>query len=604
MSLENDPGTPVPQEQNDARLNGGTPASTQKTSTRFHLRKYRTFAVIHYIEDVWDSFSLFERALMFVGFAGIIVSTAMMLKALNVEITTEVPIHGGSFTEGMIGSPRFINPVLAVSDTDRALTSLIYSGLLRVTAENAIITDLASTYEISADGKEYTFKIRPEAIFHDGTPITSDDVAFTIAMAKDPMIKGPHRAEWEGVTVETPDTHTVVMKLDKAYAPFIYNTTLGILPKHVWANLTHEEIPFSTLNIQAVGSGPYKFDSVSYESSGIPKSFNLTAFPRFTLGEPYVSMIYMQFYNNTEDLIAAANGGAVDSYGGISSEEYAAFSVNEKTARTFTLPRVFAVFFNQQKNPELADVHVRDALSKAIDKIEVTQSVLHGFAIPLDGPLPTHTTPFANSLDFTKSREEAIAVLAKAGWEKDPKTQILTKDKNELSITLATANTDELKTATRLVAERWRGLGVRVKVEFYDPGDLNQSLVRPRAFDALLFGQVIGRDSDVFAFWHSSQREDPGLNITQYSDKTVDALLEKARTITDPKERTLLFEKLRKQLLKDVPAAFLYVPEYIYKTPDNVQHATLPENAESFERFNSIYTWYIDSTRVWNFFIN
>jgi peptide/nickel transport system substrate-binding protein len=567
------------------------------------LRKHRTIGAIGYLERLWDSFSLFERALGFVAFAGLIVSTAIMLKVLNVEITTEVPIRGGSFTEGMVGSPRFINPVLAVSDTDRTLTSLVFSGLLRVTAEGTIIPDLANGYEISEDGKTYTFSIRPDALFHDGTPVTSDDVAFTIQMAKDPIIKGPHRAEWEGVTVHTPDTHTVVMQLEKAYAPFIYNATLGIIPKHVWVNLTHEEIPFSKVNISAIGSGPYAFESVSYDAGGIPKSYALRAFPRFALGEPYVTNLYITFFNNTQDLIAAGARGSVDSYGGISAEEYSSILTESQKAQTFTLPRVFAVFFNQFKNTKLADVHVREALSRSIDKIEVTQTVLHGFAIPLDGPLPTHTTPFVNSLDFSKAREEAIAELAKAGWEKDERTQILTKDKEELSITLATANTEELKTATRLVAERWRSLGVRVKVEFYDPGDLNQLIVRPRAFDALLFGQVIGRDGDVFAFWHSSQREDPGLNITQYSEKTVDQMLEKARTVTDPEDRTLLFEKLRRQLLKDVPAAFLYVPEYMYRAPAHVQHVTLPENAESFERFNSIYTWYIDSTRVWNFFI-
>jgi peptide/nickel transport system substrate-binding protein len=219
--------------------------------------------------DTYEKFTASGRAL-FYFFAGLlVVSTVGLLFILEQSVVVPAPARGGSLQEGIIGSPRFINPVLALSDADRDLTALVYSGLMRATPEGSYAPDLASHFDLSEDGKVYTFYLRTEAIFHDGKPVTADDVVFTIQKTQDPALKSPMRANWDGVAVEAVDATTVRFTLKSPYAPFIENTTLGVLPKHLWGEVSDEEFPFSELNTSPVGSGPYRVRSVERSPGGI-----------------------------------------------------------------------------------------------------------------------------------------------------------------------------------------------------------------------------------------------------------------------------------------------------------------------------------------------
>ena len=157
-----------------------------------------------------------------------------MLLKVNQYFIVEVPSSGGIYKEGIVGTPRFINPVLSISDADRDLTSLVYSGLMRQHTDDTLIPDLAETVEISEDGLSYFFKIRDDAVFHDGEPVTSEDIIFTILTTQNPIIKSPKRANWDGITIEKIDDKNLTFHLQQPYAPFLNNTTLGILPKHIW----------------------------------------------------------------------------------------------------------------------------------------------------------------------------------------------------------------------------------------------------------------------------------------------------------------------------------------------------------------------------------
>ena len=173
------------------------------------------------LQDLTDSLGRGSRSL-FIFFAILLcVSSAGLLYTLKQSLVVRVPSQGGSLSEGVIGSPRFINPVLAISDADRDLTALAYSGLLRATPGGGYEPDLAEGYAVSDDNKTYTFTLRENITFHDGTPVTSQDVAYTVQKAQDPALKSPLRANWDGIRVETPDARTVRFVMRAAYAPFI-----------------------------------------------------------------------------------------------------------------------------------------------------------------------------------------------------------------------------------------------------------------------------------------------------------------------------------------------------------------------------------------------
>src|SRR3990167_1323194 len=219
------------------------------------------------LEGMLRALSPSERLVLY-GFSILLAASALALLAgLNSSVSVTVPAPGGELIEGQVGSARFINPILTISQADEDISKLVYSGLMR-SLPDGIIPDLAQSYEISEDGTTYTFTLREGATFHDGTPVTADDVLFTVAAAQNPDIKSPRRADWDGVQVSSPDARTVVFKLAHAYAPFIENAALGILPKHVWKDVPAAEFPFSPANTRPIGSGPFRIETVSTDATG------------------------------------------------------------------------------------------------------------------------------------------------------------------------------------------------------------------------------------------------------------------------------------------------------------------------------------------------
>jgi len=565
----------------------------------------------------YSQFSQGSRAL-FLFFAGLcIFSSVALVYLLNESLLVAVPAYGGSMSEGIIGSPRFINPILAVSDSDRDLTSLMYSGLLRATPEGDYVPDLAESYTISPDGKTYTFVLRPNATFHNGKAVTADDVVFTIQKAQDPALKSPVRANWDGVVVAAVDAHTVQFTLKQPYAPFVENATLGILPKALWQNVSDDEFSFSDLNTQPVGSGPFKIGSISRSASGIPSSYDLAPFKNYTLGEPYIGTLTLRFYQSEDALVAALKSKDIDAASGISPESIA--SLSNFTIEKAPLNRVFGVFFNQNQSVVLRDKDVRKALEDAIDRDALLAKVLGGYGTALTGPVPpsligsqvASTSDAASSTLVTGDLAAAAQQeLIKKGWTlgSDGVLQKTTgsgktASTERLEFNLATDNVPELRASAEYVKDVWGKMGAKVNVQIFDQGDLSQNVIRPRKYDALLFGEVIGRELDLFAFWDSSQRNDPGLNIALYANSTADKILGQLRTTSSESERASLYAQFENQLSADIPAIFLYAPDFVYIVPKELAGLDLGFIETPSDRFLSVTNWHLETDAVWSIFV-
>ncbi len=549
---------------------------------------------------------------LFVFFAALLlVSSLGLLYLLEQQIVVEVPSYGGSLDEGIIGSPRFINPILAISDADRDLSALVYSGLLRATPQGGYEPDLASSYEISPDGKTYTFTLRPNASFHDGSAVSSADVVYTVQKAQDPALKSPLRANWDGVLADAPDTHTVRFTLKQPYAPFIENLTLGILPKARWESVSDEEFPFSELNTQPVGSGPYRLESVARTSSGIPSVYTLSSYGKYALGAPYLERVTLHFYQSESTLLVALNRGEVDSASGLSPSNLA--DLPAQNVKTSPLNRIFGVFFNQNQSVVLRDKAVRQALDQAINRQDLVQQVLQGYGTPLSSPVPPTLSDAAGYTQASSSNAElaaaARAQLVAAGWSAG-QDGILSKtvgtgakaQTTVLQFDLTTANVPELRAAAEYLRVQWGAVGARVNVKIFEQGDLAQNVIRPRKYDALLFGEVVGRELDLFAFWHSSQRNDPGLNIAGYANAAADKALEALRTTALPEQRQELLSNFLTELSHDTPAVFLYAPDFVYSIPNDIAGVDLGFIETPSDRFLSLPLWHRETDTVWPFF--
>lgn len=577
-----------------------------KESLRGHLKKEWHIPYFNKVKNVVENFSLTEKVIFLFFTIILLSSTLSLLWQINKNFLVEVPDYGGSLSEGVIGSPRFVNPLLATTDSDRDLTALVYSGLLKVDSKGELLPDMAESYTISDDGLIYTFVLKKNLKFHDGTKMTADDVVFTIEKAKDIILKSPRKANWDGVTVQKIDDLTVQFILKQPYSPFIQNMTLGILPKHIWKNITSEEFPFSQYNLKAVGSGPYMIDSIQYTSGGLPSEYKLKAFSKYATGEAYITTLLIKSYTNEKDLLDAYNNGDVESVHGISADKVSSLKNSNNINMVSPLPRVFGVFFNQNVAPVFANKEVRVALDMVVNKKEIVDSVLGGFGEIADGPIPSKTKGGDTLVFDTEAQiEKAKALLITNGWKQNTDGIFEKNDKKSstiLAFSISTGSAPELKLTAQLLQKQWQKLGAKVDVKIFDIGDLNQNIIRPRKYDALLFGEIIGRDMDLFPFWHSSERIDPGLNIAMYTNLKADSILESIRKTTDTEKQNKLYNDFSQEIKKDTPAIFLYSPYFIYNIPERVHNVTLGQLTTPAERFGEIEDWYIETNNVWKIF--
>lgn len=537
------------------------------------LRVYRSLSP----EKVLVLFTLIALSVSFI-FAACI--------TFNNRFLVTVPSYGGELKEGIIGTPRFINPVLATGDQDRDLTMLVFAGLTKRGEDGSVILDMAESVTESEDGLRFVATLKSGAYFHDGKKVTADDVIYTISLVQNPLIKSPHRVEWEGVTLEKSAENQVIFTLKKPFPLFMETLSLGILPKHVWKNLTEDQISLSDFNIHAVGSGPYAIKNIVTES-GIPTVFSLRAHERYTLGRPYIESLTISTYQNEKYLMKAFADNDITRIHGVSPEKVTSLSLATSSIKTSLLPRTFAIFFNPNKSSPLADKNVRAALQMAINKQAIVDQVLLKYGKVINTPYPFDNEDQPSEYDIEKSKN----LLAKS---KAFKTASST-----FEITLATANTDEMKKVAEMIKDDWAKIGVRVTIAIYDVSDLNQNIIKERDFQALLFGAITESPSDLYAFWHSSQRTYPGLNISNYVSKKLDENLEILRSTKDEAERATAYGEVKKEFLEEIPGIFLFAPSLIYITNDK-NTSTLPRYSyDNASRFMLVESWYRYTDKIW-----
>ncbi len=558
---------------------------------RFHLPSSSALR-----EGLW-SLSFLERALLWLLAAFLAGSTLVMVIQIRSAFLTSVPRSGGELVEGIVGTPRFINPVIARSEADKDLSALVYSGLMRPRSDGTLIPDLAESYTVSPDATLYTFILRNDLVFHDGTPITADDIVYTISVIQNPLIGSPLLRAWEGITAKAVDSHTVTFKLGKPYAHFIDNTTIGILPRHIWQETNEETFSVSSKNVEPVGSGPFRVDTIERDDAGVPIAYHLERFSEFALGEAYLERITFRMYGNEKDVFEAYEKGVVTSFKDVSPLNARTLADQGARVEVYTLPRVFALFFNQNHNEIFADHAVREALSVAVNRKNIIDEVLYGYGVPITGPLPPPFKHVTESQKETGTIRQAQQILENAGWEKGS-DGVYTNGTQRLSFSIATTNASELRATGEILERVFDAIGADATLEVFDLGSLHQDIIRPRSYDALLFGQVVGRAGDLFPFWHSSQRNDPGLNTALYTNITVDDILGDIRTTLDTVKREELYASLDKEIQADIPALFLYSPDLLYVLPADLKGVAVGSIDESSERFMSVYEWHTGTRNV------
>lgn len=554
------------------------------------------------IKKIFRALSKKERRIIYVALFLIAVNSIYLGVSYYFKNTEEVPAYEGEYAEGMVGQPRFINPILCqTSDIDSDLSALVYSGLLKLNQKGELVNDLAESYEISDDKLTYTFHIKKDIIWHDGEKLSADDIVFTIKTIQNDDFYSPLRANWKGVRIEKDGEYTVKFILRNTYSPFLNNLTVGILPKHLWESFGANNFHQAECNLMPKGTGPYKLEQFVKDKDGKISSIELLANKDYYSKPPFIQKITFKFFENEDEAIAAFNRKEIKGISYLSPENKKMIAdLESANIYRLSIPRYFAVFFNQTKSKALSDRTVRLALAYAVDKNKLIENVLYNEGSVIETPIPPGILGYnPNTKIYDYAPEHARNILEAAGWIDSDGDGIREKDESKIEFTLVSTEWPELSKTAILLQEMWKEIGADVKIENVQISEFENDYIKPREYEALLFGEILNYDPDPFAFWHSSQKKESGLNLSLYDNTEVDKLLEEARQETDQNAREEKYIKFQEIIIEDVPAIFLYSPNYLYIHNKLIQGVELNNIVIPSNRFNGIEKWYVKTKRVW-----
>ena len=538
----------------------------------------------------------------------IIISGVLLVVALGVgswiyvDKTESVAVAGGVYREGTVGSPQIINPLLIqTNDANRDVTQLIYRSLMTYNEQGELVPDLAESVDVSQDGTQYSFTLKPSLQWSDGVPLSTEDVAFTIELVQNQEYKSPFINNWRGIEVDVQNDRTITLQLQSAYAPFLENATLPIVPKHIWQNVSAQEFTSSENDLTRVGSGMYVIDSLTRNERGAITSLTLTRNEQTQEDQqPYIETIMFKFYPSTKEMVQAYNERSIDGMSFVAFQEIANIDRDFTTIHRFQFPRYFAIFFNYNTaNNAIKDAQVREALLQATNKEQIIQDALGGYGKIASSPIPPssayYQSPILTVLTF--SSMQANRILDDSGWSEKNNQGIRLKDRETLSFTLTVPNTQDLVQVATLIQKQWKEVGVDVTLQKVSVAQLQQEVLPTRNYDMILYGETLGSIIDPYPFWHSSQKQHPGLNIAALNNGTVDTLLEQGRLEQNPEKRIEIYSALQQYFRENALALFLYEPLYLYVVNSKVKGIESFTIVDSAYRFLDIEKWYIKTKR-------
>ena len=541
--------------------------------------------------------------LIFLG----VVLVGILLTYLAVNYTTVLrPGRGGTYVEGVAGYPHYLNPLLCgYNEVDRDLCALIFGGLTRINERGEVEPDLARRWEweTTPDGLIYcTFYLRSNAYWHDGRPVTAEDVVFTIRLLQVPEFLGPLElgsGVWQAVTVEEVDRRTVRFTLPEPYAPFLDYTAVGILPAHLLRGIRAADLPVAEFNFNPVGSGPFQLAEIQVEDETVI-SLVLERFPRHHSVRPYLDRIQFRFYSSDQAVFSAYESGEVEGIARIPRSDL-------ERVRDFPDLNLFSaqlaeyglVFLNMQ-HPDLLffqEREVRQALLYALDRDLIVERGFQGQALVAHGPLIPGTWAYKDDISrYEPDSDAAKELLDEAGWSRAPVTGMRRKGRLRLAFTLLTSTEPGRVEAAQMLADQWATIGVTVTVQTASPLEVREAL-EERRFEAILIHVALPGDPDPYPFWHETQING-GQNYSGFIHRRASEVIEQARTEVEQEKRKELYDEFQEIFVEQVPALLLYVPVYTYGVDERIHDVQVGRLMYPSDRFRTIADWWIVPRRV------
>lgn len=556
--------------------------ATQRHASRFILRRIENVRLVMTEIMIW------------------LAAIALLIAGLGIQYSwnsqgskKDGAKSGGVYVEGVIGNISTLNPLLAASEPEQAVSRLLFSSLYNYDVTGALHTDLAESMTVK-DDKVYTIKLR-NAVWHDGKKLTAEDVVYTINLIKNPQVRSPLRVNWLDISARAIDDSTVEFMLPAVYAGFSHALTFPVIPKHILQSVSPSSMREADFSSNPVGSGPFAVKRVqTSESTSSTDVVRMEPNTKYYGAVSTLSRLELRAYGNESLLVKAVNSGEVSAASGLSLSAADNIKSKQYSTKHWLLNKGVYLLMNN-RSQTLQDARVRRALRYATNTSSIRATVGDNVA-RLDTPILQ--SQIAQKLPAAPdySLDKAKALLKEAGWTYN-QGQWKGKDGRPLAVAVTTSSgRDEYKKIVDALKQQWSKLGVDVQPREIDTSSTTtsfvQSVLQPRDYDALLYELELGADPDVFAYWHSSQASASGYNFANYSNRTVDNDLVGGRSRTNSALRAAKYIQFVNQWLNDAPAIGLYqsVGSYVLNNGASIVEPRGSLNTMN-DRYADVTTW-------------
>ena len=530
------------------------------------------------------------------------------------------PTSGGTLTEGVVGTPKWVNPVLApLSDVDSDLSKLLYSGLFRYD-HLTLTSDLAISTQVLNNGHTLEVALRQDARFHDGQILTADDVVFTINDAlKNPVWHSPLAKAFKNITAIRIDNNTVQFKMDDpamSISELKELLTIGILPAHVWQDANDGSPQLAEGNLKPIGSGPYQFKSFTRDAHGTILTFTLKRFEGYYGNTPYLDQRDFRFYPDRKSAELALQSNQIDALAFVPWSEVSSLLVADEKTLSLELPQVTTVFYNTQ-DATLKDDAVRSALSLTIDRGELATRVAH--ATPIQTPFPFFEG-YASSSQLTNI-DQARQLLDARGWKLDEvtgqrflqpvavRTTVRTRrgvavtaplptfsTSTPLTISILVPSQGDVSLVAEYLKQRWSLLGAVVTIEPSDRSEIIHRSFTDHSQQVVIFNVPAANDADLIPFWSNG---DNNLNFSQWTSTALTNNFQLLAAANSPTDVTAARTKITDAILAAHAASFVLRPAYAYFVPSSLLGTQDLQIHSLSDRLSEMENWYLQTQYRW-----
>ena len=576
-----------------------------------------------------DTFVVGALVLVLALIAGLIGVPALQLSASSSPLpSASAPAaQTRPYVEGALGAPVSVTPLTARTQVDRDLVALLFSGLLRNGPQGAVVPDLAEGWSVNAAGTTWTVDLREDARWHDGQPVTAEDVVFTIRALQDPAYSGPSSTSWSEVEVAASGPQRVTFTLETPLGGFLQALTQPLAPAHLLADIPIADLADDTFGRQPVGSGPFAlveltdqsaslvpagdFGPAEEEPSGSPSApaatDSLTTPPptrRPSRPQPYLSGIEFRYYTDPSKLAAAFRANALDAVSGVTRQQAAELAA-DPGARLLRYPgaTLTTVLLNlRPSHPEFASAAVRTALFQSIDRAGLIDTAYAMSAASATGPIPPSSPLFDPAADpvVPYDRKAASKALTAAGWAHKDDGWYLPKAKKPLAVEVISptqTTNPALFVAAEGVVRNWTSLGLAVTHVPLPPAEFVTDRLAKGTFQVAVADVTLGLDPDLYPLLASSQTLTGGSNVMGVQDPELDALLASARAPGTDAARKTAYSALQKRLAAGrylLPLAFA---DEVVVVHDTLEGPVLRQASDPSDRFWDVLTWRLADDR-------